>query len=94
MNLDAEQLTEMTQKSDALLRDADIVAYAQELHNEDGRYEIDEGAVVSHGEDNGAYVAGWFWVPFAGTPWDKAAEEEEDQSEDVAPESPAVDPGS
>jgi len=35
-------------------------------------FEID-GAIVSEGEDNGAYVLGWRWVPFEGTALDKGA---------------------
>ena len=34
---------------------------AQELHR-DGDLEIDEDAVVSVGEDNGAYVQMWKWI--------------------------------
>jgi hypothetical protein len=37
----------------------------------DGNPEIDEDAVVSEGDDNGAYVAAWVWVPFSGTDLDK-----------------------
>lgn len=29
------------------------------------------GAMVSEGEDNGAYVRAWVWVSFEGTPLDK-----------------------
>jgi hypothetical protein len=32
---------------------------------------IDGDAVVSEGDDNGAYVLAWLWVPFEGTPFDK-----------------------
>jgi len=37
----------------------------------DGELEIDDNAVVSHGEDNGAYVQAWVWVGFGGTKFDK-----------------------
>lgn len=37
----------------------------------DGELEIDDNAVVSHGEDNGAYVQAWVWVGFGGTRFDK-----------------------
>ncbi len=32
---------------------------------------IDEDAAISHGNDNGCYVAAWLWVDFSGTPFDK-----------------------
>jgi len=37
----------------------------------DGELEIDENAVISHGEDNGAYVQAWVWVGFGGTRFDR-----------------------
>ncbi len=37
----------------------------------DGELEIDDNAVVSHGDDNGAYVQAWVWVGFGGTRFDK-----------------------
>jgi hypothetical protein len=37
----------------------------------DGELEIDDNALVSHGDDNGAYVQAWVWVGFAGTKLDK-----------------------
>lgn len=30
---------------------------------EDGELEVDEGAIVSMGNDPGAYVMAWVWVP-------------------------------
>lgn len=42
---------------DAAYREA-----ATEEYVEEGRIEIDSNAVVSHGEDNGAYVAAWVGV--------------------------------
>lgn len=33
---------------------------------QDGEIEIDAGAVVSEGDDNGAYVQVWVWVDFEG----------------------------
>ena len=36
---------------------------ARRLHGRDGECEIDSGAVVSIGDDPGAYVAAWVWVP-------------------------------
>lgn len=35
---------------------------AKALHGSDGHCEIDEGAVVSEGEDDGAYIQAWVWV--------------------------------
>jgi len=37
----------------------------------DGELELDNNAKVSEGDDNGAYVQVWMWVPFDGTPLDK-----------------------
>lgn len=39
------------------------VEAAKSLYHRDGEVEVDEGAVVSEGADNGAYVAAWVWVP-------------------------------
>lgn len=39
-----------------------MVQTAKELYQRDGETEIDDGAVVSRGEDNGAYVSAWLWV--------------------------------
>lgn len=36
---------------------------AGELHGRDGECEIDGNAKVSMGDDPGAYVAAWVWVP-------------------------------
>jgi len=36
---------------------------AKELYNEDGRIEVDGNARVSAGNDGGAYVEAWVWVP-------------------------------
>lgn len=58
----------------ALERDAYILAVrtAQE-----GELEFDDCAVVAIGDDNGAYVSGYSWVSFAGTPCDKDVEPQE-----------------
>ncbi len=37
-------------------------ALARENYQRDGEIEIDDNAVVSRGDDNGAYVAAWLWV--------------------------------
>lgn len=36
---------------------------ARELHASEGELEIDDDAVVSRGDDHGAYVSAWVWVP-------------------------------
>ena len=54
----------------------DIARYGQELrelgwryqeaasaYGQDGEIEVDDGAVVSLGEDPGAYVQAWLWIP-------------------------------
>jgi hypothetical protein len=37
----------------------------------DGDLELDNGAKVSEGDDNGAYIQVWMWVSFEGTKLDK-----------------------
>ena len=37
---------------------------AQELYHSDGYIEIDSDARISRGDDEGAYVEAWVWVPF------------------------------
>ena len=44
-------------------QDAAYRAAAERIHADEGEIEIDDGAVVSKGEDAGAYVAAWVWVP-------------------------------
>lgn len=53
-----------------------IIDIAREVRSDilrDGELELDENAKVSEGDDNGAYVQTWMWVPFEGTPLDKEA---------------------
>ncbi|MGQ0565622.1 MAG: hypothetical protein ACT4OK_11195 [Gemmobacter sp.] len=45
--------------------DAAYVAAAQAQHGDDGFCEIDDGALVSIGDDPGAYVMAWVWVDAA-----------------------------
>jgi hypothetical protein len=59
-------------------REKQIIALAKEHYEgssqaSDGDINVDDDAVVSEGEENGAYVAAWVWVRFAGTPLDKEA---------------------
>ena len=37
----------------------------------EGELEFDDGAIVSEGNDNGAYLQAWAWVDFGGTTLDK-----------------------
>jgi hypothetical protein len=52
--------------SDPNRSDADYVAKARELYQQDGEIEVDDGAVVSRNDDrdssHGAYVQAWVWV--------------------------------
>jgi hypothetical protein len=41
-------------------------ARAKELYCRDGEIEVDSNALISYGDDDGAYVAAWLWVPFEG----------------------------
>lgn len=36
---------------------------AAEQYEEEGKIEIDDGAMISEGHDPGAYVQAWVWVP-------------------------------
>jgi hypothetical protein len=38
-------------------------ARAKELYHEDGEIEVDDKAPVSTGDEDGAYVQAWVWVP-------------------------------
>jgi hypothetical protein len=50
---------------------------ARRQHNVGDDLQIDPGAVVSEGDDNGCYVAAWIWVNFKGTALDKDLEEKD-----------------
>ncbi|HWZ31078.1 MAG TPA: hypothetical protein VNX18_07090 [Bryobacteraceae bacterium] len=41
-------------------------ALAKELYHEDGQIEVDDNACVSRGDEEGAYVEAWLWVPLKG----------------------------
>jgi hypothetical protein len=45
-------------KSDDWYRDR-----AEKLHCVDGEIEVDSNARISRGDDHGAYVEAWVWVP-------------------------------
>jgi len=38
-------------------------AQAKTLYGEEGQIEVDKDARVSIGDDDGAYVQAWLWVP-------------------------------
>lgn len=61
-----------------------IVEMARESLGREGAIEFDDDAVVSEGSDNGAYVEGWIWVDFEGTPLDKAKDEQRDEQDPPA----------
>lgn len=50
---------------------------AVDQYHREGELEFDDGAIVSEGDDNGAYVQCWRWVDFTDTELDKDAEEED-----------------
>lgn len=56
-------------------RYAKIVELAKPLCNDE--LEIDEGADLSEGDDNGTWIAAWVYVDFAGTDLDKEADHDE-----------------
>lgn len=56
----------------ALIRDM-----ASDLYAKDGVLEIDDEALVSESNDNGAYVQAWVWVGFVETDLDKTGPEDE-----------------
>lgn len=50
------------QRKKAIIRQAYVDA-ASDMHSRDGECEIDGNAKVSMGDDPGAYVQAWVWVP-------------------------------
>ena len=55
-------------------RKAIIDLAREQLPLREGTVEIDGDALVSEGDENGAYVQTWGWVDFDGTDLDKEAE--------------------
>ena len=43
--------------------DAAYIAAARRKYAREGEIEVDENAKVSRGDDPGAYVQAWVWVP-------------------------------
>jgi hypothetical protein len=50
-------------KRDGLKTDEWFRARAKELYHEEGEVEVECNALVSRGDDEGAYVEAWVWVP-------------------------------
>jgi hypothetical protein len=82
---DHEWLTKVTDRdrpqedpNDGKYRDA-----AKKLHHREGELEIDDDAIVSKGDDPGAYVQAWIWVPNSDAGVEEEAEEENEDDEDV-----------
>lgn len=74
-------ISEVTEAVANAQEDPDRIAQIIELANEsrnvdnDGGVEIDDNlAIVSEGDDNGAYVSAWVWVSFASTPLTKVCD--------------------
>jgi hypothetical protein len=61
------------------LSDERYRALAREQYHCDGEIEVDDAAVVSNGDDTGAYVAAWVWVD---DPEGEEGEEDEDGAGD------------
>lgn len=63
--------------TEELERNKKIIEMAKNLWESDGEIKIDHvsdkdiPAMVSEGDDNGAYVKAWVWVDFAETELDK-----------------------
>lgn len=65
-------------------RDEQIREMASDEYHRDGELEIDDGAIISEGDDNGAYVMAWRWVDFGDTALDKYGDFDEDAEEEAA----------
>lgn len=52
-------------------REQRIINLARQGYQREGTLEIDDGAVISEGGENGAYVQAWVWVSFSGTELDR-----------------------
>lgn len=61
----------MSKTNETIKRNSQIMRLAREQYHVDGECEIDDGAKISEGDDNGAYVQAWVWVDFGGTELDK-----------------------
>jgi|HubBroStandDraft_6_1064221.scaffolds.fasta_scaffold1271751_1 hypothetical protein len=54
----------MNSDVDDIYSDEWFRARAKELYGRDGEIEVDSNARISYGDDPGAYVEAWVWVPF------------------------------
>ena len=61
--------------SDITTRNDAIRALARERFDTTAGGGIDDDAKISEGDNNGAYVQAWVWVPFSGTELDKEIKE-------------------
>ena len=57
-----------TTRQELTEREHSVFAYAQDHLDREGELEFDDYCAVSEGDDNGAYVQAWVWLPFDGTP--------------------------
>lgn len=60
--------------------DDEFIGRAKELFVSEGTIEVDDGATVSRGDDEGAYVAAWVWVPCE--PLNLDVDDESEESEE------------
>ncbi len=66
-------------------RDEVIRALAKLTLEKEGELEIDDDAVVSESDENGAYVQAWAWVSFSGTPLTKDPDEIAERAAEPVP---------
>jgi hypothetical protein len=60
--MESKANTPVKPESQTPILDAWFRQRAKEEYEHEGDIEIDEGAVVSYGDEGGAYVAAWVWV--------------------------------
>jgi hypothetical protein len=69
-HIDTPEVTAVIAKMNARLKpadpvlDQDFLEAARKNHGSEGGLEFDYEAVVSYGDDDGAYVMGWKWIYF------------------------------
>lgn len=59
--------------------DEEMRELAGQQYGREGECEIDDDAVISRGEDNGAYVQAWVWVEYPETQDPNDSEEDDDE---------------
>lgn len=57
-----EKVLDIEEPQEGEPTDEEYVNTAREIYHKDGETEIDAGAIVSRGDDPGAYVMAWVWV--------------------------------